>query len=587
MPSLVNGGVKMLDVFTALTVLTALLALACWLYAMRVNVLRCQIFDSEKFCWFKQYEKAGSVATSRKNLLVSLQEALGMEADLSHVNEPAELADDFNNALRGREWVKHTHNETFLGRIRRVFSPSSGENTQYFSSVELRILAIVSMVKASNASQHMPHLAELSQMTRERDESRVSVQVFNCVSSVVLLLGICGTLYGIGEKLSSTGITSLSLLRSSLVPSAIAVGIAAVLRVLREIYQAQIESFYTRLDRFTMLVLVPLFQPLTDIKGESANFGRLISLIGRYDHSRTSVVLMKFLELCKSLATCEAQLRHIEEVVLVRMNYAGCAQQKMFNQLQRGAEVLTLCSSLYGRCLAMCHGVLLHYSRRYSPALREAYQLQSNMGTLTCLSTQLRKPEALVHCEVAWIRCLEAYQALQVVLSSVNQQMVRIDTGHLFEAGNRLHDSLTSDLPASCARLESSCKELIFQESIGFWDRISAAFRTQNSVLLVAQSARSAIDKSKGVVSQLRDTMRNVNARLFRSMAHLEPELKGLFDHMDEYYLREAWKKLRSGQLAAAWEYVSEWRKLGGKRRNENLLDSIIILLQIILYLLF
>lgn len=580
-------GNEAINIWTGVIVVVALLAIACWMYAMRISSLRAEVFSrSGKFSWFATSLDADAPVQRREEMLTELVSSLGVETLSIGVDEPARLADKFTELLHDRPWMHQLHGkESLLARIRRAF-PNEDENRKYFPAIEQRILAITSMVKESNASQYMPHLADLSQMTRERDDSRVTVQVFNCVCSVVLLMGIFGTLYGIGDKLEATGIPSLTVLRSSLLPSAVSVALAAVLRVLREIYQASAESFYTKLDRFTMMVLVPIFQPLTDLKGESDRFRRLIRILGVFNHERINGFFAEFHGLCRSLLTSEEKIRRIEEIIVTRLQRTREAQQRLMQQMAAFLGSLQQYAGLLEKSMVLCQGVLVHYKFRPELPTAAAARLDSAMSRLQGTQELLCPPDMLEQCLAGWQQGVAAYETLQNSIERLNLLVAELNMAPLRNAYAEVLQEMGETLPGICETWSRHMVKPIGQQSCAWWGGVSDAFASYQEVHGAAVMMRAPIDDLAGMTGQLSDSLRQNNVEATHGLSSLGKRIAELENHLNRIYLSRCWECLTSRRMKEAWSFLRKWLELGGEERKQRLADRTAIIIQfIILYL--
>ncbi len=581
-------GNEAINIWTGAIVVVALLAVVCWMYAMRISSLRAEVFSrSGKFAWFATSLDADVPVQKREEMLTELVSSLGFEPLSVGVDEPARLADKFTELLQDRPWMHQQRGkESLLKRIHRAFA-DDGENRKYFPAIEQRILAITSMVKASNASQYMPHLSDLSQMTRERDDSRVTVQVFNCVCSVVLLMGIFGTLYGIGDKLEATGIPSLTVLRSSLLPSAVSVALAAVLRVLREIYQASAESFYTKLDRFTMMVLVPIFQPLTDLKGESDRFRRLIRTLGVFNHERINAFFAEFHGLCRSLLVSEEKIRRIEEIIVTRLQRTREAQQRLMQQMAAFLAGLQQYAGLLEKSMVLCHGVLLHYKFRPALPTAAAARLDSEMSRLHGTQELLCPPDMLERCLAGWQQGVAAYETLQNSIERINLLVSELNMTPLRHAYAEVLHEMSETLPGICENWKHYMVQPVGRQACAWWGGVSNAFASFQEVHGAAVMMREPIGDLAGITGQLRDALRQNKVESTHALSNLSNRIAELETHLNRIYLSRCWECLTRRRVKEAWSFLRKWLELGGEERKQRLIDRAAIIIQLIILYLF
>lgn len=128
------------------------------------------------------------------------------------------------------------------------------------SMIGMRLLVICSMTQRSSASPAMPALEELEQLTREYELTRGPVWMLRGITNIILMCGICGTLWGVSQQLDKN-VFNLSDMVNSLWPSMVAVVGFIILCLLQGLFHGRLESQIKRLDDLTLSVFVPLFLP--------------------------------------------------------------------------------------------------------------------------------------------------------------------------------------------------------------------------------------------------------------------------------------------------------------------------------------
>lgn len=127
--------------------------------------------------------------------------------------------------------------------------------------IQERLALITCMVNERNLIRVMPLLDNLKDITQEREWRHVSMVGLSLSSSLVLLVGICGTLWSIeGEHLQQ-----LSLLPNVLKPSLLAIIVCIILHILKAICFSRLETLFTRMDKLTMGLFIPLFTPVSTL----------------------------------------------------------------------------------------------------------------------------------------------------------------------------------------------------------------------------------------------------------------------------------------------------------------------------------
>ena len=574
--------------WTVAIIIVALIAVACWAYAICINHKRSTAFGSSgAFSWFDSILDSDTTIKTKNNMLYALVDSLNISKVEASVENPAQLAEEFTQMLHERPWMHQIRGkETLLERIKRAFS-DDGENRTYFPAIEQRILAITSMVKASNSSQYMPHLADLAQMTRERDDSRVTVRTFNCISNVVLLMGICGTLYGIDCQLSKTGIPTMDVLRSSLLPSVVSVLAAAILRICREIYQASAESFYTMLDRFTMMVLVPLFQPLTDIKGDSARFGQLIKTLGVFNQDKAIRFFQTLKMLCEALLISEQKIRQIEDVILERLKLLHDAQTTVQQQMLNFAKLLQQYTSLLYKGLALCHGVSLHYNARPAQQLKYISKINQCMRSLQIERQLLHSTESLHYCMLAWKQGIYAYSLLQRAISNLNTNAPSFNSSSLTADSKKLLQYINSTLPNVCDNWNQKLNHPIREESRVLWTKAHTSLCSLQEVCDSAAKMKSPIDDLQALTSQLRDALRMSKAETTHDMSSLNDRMTRLERKLLRIYITKCWKALTKRNIKESSFFFLKWFDLIGTAHKQRLADSLVLSYQILILYIF
>ncbi len=144
--------------------------------------------------------------------------------------------------------------------------------------------------KNSNDSEEKqvtpPQLQDMHRMTLQEMQSRPAPTWLRITASVLLIIGICGTLWGVHACIGNQhGATSqLAALGSALEPSKFAVLFTVLLYVGQSWYLMRLERFICYLDRLTMTKFLPDLQPassfsqtMQQVAQQVQQFGQLIS----------------------------------------------------------------------------------------------------------------------------------------------------------------------------------------------------------------------------------------------------------------------------------------------------------------------
>ena len=148
------------------------------------------------------------------------------------------------------------------------------------SFIEERVRVMSSAVRESNEGSMLPPLEDLEQLTREKETSRRSYLTLRGVSSIMLMLGICGTLWSV-EGLNYKG--GNEELAKCLVPSMICIVVYIVFVVWRGKLIGQFEGLMKRLDEFTMCYLIPAMQPKSVDLEEERQFREFTERLHEYE----------------------------------------------------------------------------------------------------------------------------------------------------------------------------------------------------------------------------------------------------------------------------------------------------------------
>lgn len=127
-----------------------------------------------------------------------------------------------------------------------------------------RINALEVALKARNPERgeraEFPSLSDLHAITQYREQSHRDVSSMHMIISILLILGILGTLTGIHEIVENEHI-ALSALREALLPSMYAVFFTVILIIARSLLYSRVFNLYTaELDEYTLSVILPVFR---------------------------------------------------------------------------------------------------------------------------------------------------------------------------------------------------------------------------------------------------------------------------------------------------------------------------------------
>lgn len=138
-----------------------------------------------------------------------------------------------------------------------------------------RLMDIQKALAGGEKQRVAPHLHDLHRMSTQTMLSRMAPTCIRIISSVLLICGICGTLYGVSSAVGDPN-AMLDKLPTVLGPSKLAVLYTIILLVLRGAYEALLERFVCRVDRLTLTRILPNLQPKNIIEGALNNFSQNI-----------------------------------------------------------------------------------------------------------------------------------------------------------------------------------------------------------------------------------------------------------------------------------------------------------------------
>lgn len=137
-----------------------------------------------------------------------------------------------------------------------------------------RLRDICSVLDGAKEHVSPPQLQDMHRMSVQTMMSRVAPTGLRIISTVLLICGICGTLWGVHGALAGTEVDNmqslLNRLPSALEPSKWAVFCTVLLLIGRGIYEAVLERFICRVDELTITRILPDLQP-------ASNFTRVLN----------------------------------------------------------------------------------------------------------------------------------------------------------------------------------------------------------------------------------------------------------------------------------------------------------------------
>ena len=145
------------------------------------------------------------------------------------------------------------------------------------SFIEERVRVMSSAVRESNEGSMLPPLEDLEQLTREKETSRRSYLTLRGVTAIMLMLGICGTLWSVhGVRESALSAGGYQELARCLLPSMICIVIYVFFVVWQGALMGRFERVMKSFDELTICHLIPAVQPKSPELEEEEHFRLLV-----------------------------------------------------------------------------------------------------------------------------------------------------------------------------------------------------------------------------------------------------------------------------------------------------------------------
>lgn len=106
----------------------------------------------------------------------------------------------------------------------------------------------------------LPSLGDLRALTYAAEAARRPVWMLRVVVSILLIIGILGTLVGVHAAIDGNNF-SMEKLPTALIPSSFAVTFTVLLIICRGVYRKKVDEYIGRLDRHTVSFYFPFFRP--------------------------------------------------------------------------------------------------------------------------------------------------------------------------------------------------------------------------------------------------------------------------------------------------------------------------------------
>lgn len=124
-----------------------------------------------------------------------------------------------------------------------------------------RLEPMIHISKQVDSKLRLPSLDDLHELSLEYEFSRTSVCLQSSIQATVLILGICGTLWGVHIGIGSSEFAPQEL-KVALRPGMAAVTCTVLLTISKGIYMRTLNTYMSILDRYTIDTLVPCMQPV-------------------------------------------------------------------------------------------------------------------------------------------------------------------------------------------------------------------------------------------------------------------------------------------------------------------------------------
>lgn len=170
-------------------------------------------------------------------------------------------------------------------------------------------IGVISAIDIS-ASLAPPQLQDMHRLSEQAMFSRLAPTLLRIISNILLIVGICGTLWGVHNALNgSPGSSSNMFLNMSeaLEPSKFAVLGTIILLICRGFFEARVERHICRVDSFTMSRLLPGLQGESGYAKELSDFTKSIHTFSE-SLSLSKEITMKLSDWFDSLPQQEKEL---------------------------------------------------------------------------------------------------------------------------------------------------------------------------------------------------------------------------------------------------------------------------------------
>ncbi len=184
------------------------------------------------------------------------------DIELIDINQVSLPEEDDELPEEGEE-EKPSLGDEMLRRL-QTYETNCLKNKQEPTLLEERLLLITSMVNEDNNVSFMPHISELHELSLQRMESDRWSKMLTLATAVILVCGICGTLWSVHYRvaLAEPGeVLDMQEFSHCLIPSFCAVLANVALIILRTLLAKGLDTCLGELDNLTLAHFTPALQP--------------------------------------------------------------------------------------------------------------------------------------------------------------------------------------------------------------------------------------------------------------------------------------------------------------------------------------
>ena len=179
-----------------------------------------------------------------------------LKAWLNILRESKKFEDRRKNDLSQQHW----RDLKLAANIRQIEDALQADANLYGIDAHHTVRFRVILKSVCHEQGQLPSLSDLRALTYAAESARNPVWKLRVAISVMLIVGILGTLVGVHAAIEA-GHFSMEKLQPALLPSSFAVFFTIILIVLRGLYKRAVDEYIGRLDRHTVSFYFPFFRP--------------------------------------------------------------------------------------------------------------------------------------------------------------------------------------------------------------------------------------------------------------------------------------------------------------------------------------